>query len=207
MVKYKFNVGDIVKYSGCSTEGTASVEVVVMERYPEWSPGNGIRPAYTVNTPLGLRFVLEKWLERVSPELPSQSKTYPQTKSSDFIVGYLYAHTERRVLKMLKSNESIVRVKDDLCVPKVWFNTSPSSEPTVRPAKYIEDYIISQLTEKLSLTFHHLDFKVTVSPFRQYMRFDIVMERSNNIYKEVTPKDMTLSDIEKELGYPVRIIP
>lgn len=207
MVKYKFSVGDVLKYNACSTEGTTPVEVVVMERYPEWSPENGIRPAYTVKTPLGLRFVLEKWLEPVSPELYSQSKTYPQIKSLDFIVGYLYAHTERRVLKMLKSNESTIRVKDDLCVPKVWFNTSPSSDPTVRPAKYIEDYVISQLTEKLSLTFNHLYFKVTVSPFRQYMRFDIVMERSTNICKEVMPKDMTLSDIEKVLGYPVRIIP
>lgn len=119
-------------------------------------------------------------------------------KTNEWIEGYVYGKSESKILegRMNKDKEFMTSV----CVPKVWFglreyksNTNTLSDEHIGELKYY-------LTQTLKTHDTVNDYTIDISPFEQYMRFVITGTRPEPV------KEMTIAEIEKELGYKIKVI-
>lgn len=119
-------------------------------------------------------------------------------KTDEWIEGYVYGKSEKKILegRINKDKEFMSSVY----VPKVWFGlreykskTNTLSEEHIIKFKY---YLNQTLKTHDTL----YDYTIDIFPDEQYMRFVITGTRPEPV------KEMTIAEIEKELGYKIKVI-
>lgn len=99
-------------------------------------------------------------------------------QSPEFIVGYIFAYQEWKILK-IKINKSLIlnNLKDGVvtAVPLLWFGvknpTSHFSKPEVDEALVLANEICLKVDETLNDVFTRSTCKTTVSQDKQYLIF------------------------------------
>lgn len=99
-------------------------------------------------------------------------------QSSEFIIGYLFAHQERKIIK-IKTDKGLIlnNSKDEVVtmIPLLWFGiknpTSHFNKPKVDEALVIADEICLKVDETLNDVFINSTCKTTVSQYKQYLTF------------------------------------
>ena len=119
-------------------------------------------------------------------------------KTNEWIEGYVYGKSEKKILEGRINKDK--EFKTSVYVPKVWFGlreykstTNTLAEEHVREFKYY-------LTQTLKTHDTVYDYTIDIFPDEQYMRFVITGTRPDPV------KEMTIAEIEKELGYKIKVI-
>ena len=119
-------------------------------------------------------------------------------KTDEWIEGYVYGKSEKKILegRINKDKEFMSSVY----VPKVWFGlreykskTNTLAEEHIKKFKYY-------LTQTLKTHDTVYDYTIDIFPDEQYMRFVITGTRPEPV------REMTIAEIEKELGYKIKVI-
>ena len=119
-------------------------------------------------------------------------------KTNEWIEGYVYGKSEKKILegRINKDKEFMSSV----CVPKVWFGLreykSTTNTLSEEHIKEFKDYLTKTLKTHDTL----YDYTIDIFPDEQYMRFNITGTRPEPV------KEMTIAEIEKELGYKIKVI-
>lgn len=124
------------------------------------------------------------------------------SKNSSFIEGYLYAKMEKLPLQFEEKRKSdgIKNMLTYACIPKAWLGVYETEQEYNEGIPRIDlvQSIAENLKFYLSMTYHNHTFDINFVPDKQYVRFIVKVK--------LAPRNMTLSDIEKALGYPVNLI-
>ena len=119
-----------------------------------------------------------------------------------FIEGYVYAKIEKLPLLFSEKRKErgILSMCIDTSIPKKWFGLTGEAikYDTAMPRFDDTQAILNYILFRLKMTFSKYDFIGHVEPNKQYVKFVFTVK--------LRPKNMTLSDIERELGYPINII-
>lgn len=122
-------------------------------------------------------------------------------QSLDFIVGSVFARVDRDIYKHFAEELHQGTLVKSYSVPKIWFGLTSCHSVTndiVGSKKY---EMIQKLTDAINDLYPELETVCEkIVPENQYLRFDVKVKRREVI------KKMTISDIEKELGYKVEIV-
>lgn len=120
-------------------------------------------------------------------------------QSMEFIAGFIFNKIEKQL------HENFIRATahefDGMAtVPKVWFGLNCSRSHLVDLNYSDKQYFIEKITSCVHEYFPAAEIKnLEIAPVQQYIRF-------NYTFTKRTPKKMTVSEIEKELGYKVEIV-
>lgn len=123
------------------------------------------------------------------------------SKSLDFIEGYIISTLDRRITQHFWQDNCRSSLENSVCIPKIWFGLSPSHRVTndltgdtkYKIKKDLED-ITSSMYPKLKTTVS------SIVPDNQYIKFNYTVDLVPQV------KKMTISEIERELGYKVEIV-
>ena len=122
-------------------------------------------------------------------------------KTNEWIEGYIFGRVERLVIGALMHGEKEFTVA--VPVPKVWFGLREYKSKT----NTLADEHISEFQHYLNQTLCNYntdktiyDYTIDIFPDEQYMRFVITGTRREPV------KEMTVAEIEKELGYKIKIV-
>lgn len=99
-------------------------------------------------------------------------------QSSEFIIGYIFAHQEWKIIK-IKTDKGLIlnNSKDEVAttVPLLWFGiknpTNHFNKPKVDEALVIADEICSKVDEALNDIFIKSTCKTTITQYKQYITF------------------------------------
>lgn len=99
-------------------------------------------------------------------------------QSSEFIIGYIFAHQELKIIKIKTYKGPILRISKDevvTMVPLLWFGvknpTNHFNKPKVDEALVLADEICLKIDENLNDVFIKSTCKTTVSQYKQYLTF------------------------------------
>ena len=119
-------------------------------------------------------------------------------KTNEWIEGYVYGKSEKKILEGRINKDK--ELQASVYVPKVWFglreyksNTNTLSEEHIKEFKHY-------ITQTLKTHDTVYDYNIDIFPDEQYMRFVITGTRPEPV------KEMTIAEIEKELGYKIKVI-
>ena len=122
-------------------------------------------------------------------------------KTNEWIEGYVFGRLERYIIESLMHREK--EFTTAVSVPKVWFGLREYRSTT----NTLADEQIREFQRELNQTLCNYntnktiyDYTVDIFPDESYMRFVIVGVRREPI------KEMTIAEIEKELGYKIKVI-
>jgi hypothetical protein len=122
-------------------------------------------------------------------------------QSLEFIIGYVFSKIEKKVyethINKLPKTEAI-----EISIPKTWFGLraiKDKNEDIDCFAKCILITSIKQLCLAYNTEKSKYDFTMTIEPDEQYILITIEGKRTS-------PKEMTVAEIEKELGYKIKIV-
>lgn len=121
-------------------------------------------------------------------------------KTNEWIEGYVFGRLERHIIESLMHKEK--EFTTAVSVPKVWFGlreyrstTNTLSDEQIREFQHELNQILCNYNTNKTY-----DFTVDIFPEESYMRFVITGVRRNPV------KEMTIAEIEKELGYKIKVI-
>lgn len=119
-------------------------------------------------------------------------------KTNEWIEGYVYGKSEKKILegRIHKDKEFVTCVY----VPKVWFGLREYKSTTNTLAEEHISEFKYYLTQTLKAHDTVYDYTIDIFPFEQYMQFVITGTRPEPV------KEMTIAEIEKELGYKIKVI-
>ena len=125
------------------------------------------------------------------------------SKHSSFIEGYLYSKIENLPLLFEDKRKTETDIKSMIKyanIPKAWLGAYETEQQYNEgiPRMDLVQSISQNLVFCLSMTYSKHSFEINVVPNKQYVKFIVKVK--------LAPRNMTLSDIEKALGYPVNII-
>lgn len=126
-----------------------------------------------------------------------------QKQSIDFIKGYIFSKVENQIMHAHVNKPAKIPPMYVL-VPKSWFGLRAIKSELEDLSISARSEILGSLSElfrsynTLNTTY---EFQIFAEPDQQYIRFSI-----EGILMPTTTKEMTISDIEKELGYKIKII-
>ena len=118
--------------------------------------------------------------------------------TTDYNAGYIYNKVERSVGSLLQEGPTAAAVVADIPVPKIQIIAKHS------PAEYegqIIEAVKTMVSESFNAVYHNFDFY-----------FSSVVESNGNIVfsyvikRKEMRKEMTIAEIEKELGYKIKIV-
>ncbi len=122
-------------------------------------------------------------------------------QSLEFIIGYVFSKIEKKVyeahINKLPKIEAI-----EISIPKTWFGLraiKDKNEDLDCFAKCILITSIKQLCLAYNTEKSKYDFNISIEPDEQYILITIEGKRTS-------PKEMTVAEIEKELGYKIKIV-
>lgn len=125
-----------------------------------------------------------------------------EKQSLDFIKGYIFSKVEGRVKHAHVNNvERMPAVY--VSVPKLWFGLRPIKDksecldPITELSLYSSLYSLCQAYNSNQSEYR---FHISIEPEEQYIQFTIEAVRIS------ATKEMTIADIEKELGYKIKIV-
>lgn len=123
-------------------------------------------------------------------------------KSDEFIEGYVFSKIEKTIIQAFIDHDD--RIITAVIVPKSWFGLTRALK---RKDYTIPEHQVSKLRVELAdaLSGFNTDrrsyeYDINIFPEEQYIRF--VFEGT---YIEPV-KEMTIAEIEKELGYRIKIV-
>ena len=126
-----------------------------------------------------------------------------KAKSLDFIAGYVFANMDRSIFKQFSFSPIDIKetLVESITVPKIWFGLS-SCQQVTNDIKGDEKYTLREnICEALNSIYPRLETVCErIIPEKCYIRFDFKVK-----YKEQV-KQMTVEEIEKELGYKIEIV-
>ena len=122
-------------------------------------------------------------------------------QSLDFIKGYVYSKIEKKIftahVNRLPKIEPI-----NISIPKTWFGLKPIRDKT-EDVDFFDKLNLMTSIKQLCLAYNteksKYDFSLSMEPDEQYII--IIIEG-----KRISPKEMTVAEIEKELGYKIKIV-
>ena len=121
-------------------------------------------------------------------------------QSRDWILGYVFSRLEKYIIEgHMKKLDNIVN--HVVQVPKYWFGLQATKNSCVTLSDEERHNYIDRLKE-LCCSLNHKNgsyhFSVAVRPYQQYMEFAMTATRLPEV------KEMTIAEIEKELGYKIK---
>lgn len=123
-------------------------------------------------------------------------------QSKDWILGYVYSRLEKYIIeghmKKLDNIDNHV-----VFVPKHWFGLrATKSDVVTLSEEERHDYIdeLKDLCCALNTELGSYLFSVAVRPNQQYIEFAMAATRLPQV------KEMTIAEIEEELGYKIKIV-
>lgn len=122
-------------------------------------------------------------------------------KQKDFILGYIFGQVENTILQHFINKDK--EIHTSVCVPKAWFGLRPVQSVTetlsfVTKEQYKRD--LQDILNKYNTSERWYKYDLTIRPQHQYIEFVF-----HGYYQEQV-KEMTVEQIEKELGYRVKIV-
>ena len=122
-------------------------------------------------------------------------------QSLDFIKGYVFSRIEKKVyeahINKLPKIEAI-----EISIPKTWFGLRAIKDKTEDLDCFDKAVLITSI-KQLCLAYNteksKYDFTMTIEPDEQYILITVEGKRTS-------PKEMTMAEIEKELGYKIKIV-
>lgn len=125
-----------------------------------------------------------------------------EKQSLDFIAGYVFSKVEARIKHAHVNNvERMPAVF--VSVPKSWFGLRPIKSDFETLTPIAELNLLSSLyslCRAYNSKQSEYGFHISIEPEEQYIQFAIEAVR---VHAE---KEMTIADIEKELGYKIKIV-
>ena len=123
-------------------------------------------------------------------------------KSLDFITGYVYSKIEKKIFSAYVNKLSKIE-PIYISIPKIWFGLRPIRDKAEDVGCFDRNVLITSI-KQLCLAYNteksKYDFNLSMEPDKQYILITIEGKRTS-------PKEMTIAEIEKELGYKIEIIP
>ena len=122
-------------------------------------------------------------------------------KQRDFILGYIFGKVEKDILKGFINKDK--EVHSSVQVPKAWFGLRPVTDIAVNLALVQRDAYKMELLDILdsyNTDQRKYKYEIIIRPDKQYIKFDF-----HGYYVE-SVKEMTVEQIEKELGYKIKIV-
>ena len=116
-------------------------------------------------------------------------------KSVEWLSGFLFCEIERIMFKVLKEGKD-ENYTDYTRIPLLWFGLKYTRTKELQ--KQLVLYLIDHVEETLSDAFVNHTIHIHPTIERQYIRFDIHVGNRK--------KQLTVSQIENILGYPIEII-
>ena len=122
-------------------------------------------------------------------------------KSHDFIEGYIHGKIEKRIIEAIMHRDDEIHAR--VSVPKSWFG--------LRAVKSTSVTLPEHEVSKLRLDLKHLlsqystnktvfEYDICIQPDEQYIEFVFHGTRV------IPVKEMTIEQIEKELGYKIKVV-
>lgn len=122
-------------------------------------------------------------------------------KTNEWIEGYVFGRIERHIIESLMHGDK--ELKASVSVPKVWFGlreykstTNTLADEHIREFQFYLNQTLSNYNTNKTI----YDYTIDIFPDEQYMRFVIIGVRREPV------KEMTIAEIEKELGYKIKVI-
>ena len=123
-------------------------------------------------------------------------------QSPDFIAGYVFSKVETRIKHAHVNNvERMPAVF--VSVPKIWFGLRPTTDKSENLSPLVELNLLTSLytlCQAYNSKQSEYRFHISIEPEEQYIQFAIEAVRTFAV------KEMTVADIEKELGYKIKIV-
>ena len=122
-------------------------------------------------------------------------------KTNEWIEGYILGRIEPKIIEGFMHGDK--ELKAAVSVPKVWFGLREYRSKTNTLAdEHISEfkYYLNQTLCNYNTNKTIYDYTVDIFPDESYMRFVIVGVRREPV------KEMTIAEIEKELGYKIKVI-
>ena len=122
-------------------------------------------------------------------------------KDMKFIQGYIFGKIEKDILNGFINKEK--EIHSSVYVPKAWFGLRAVTDITVtltviqREAYKLE---LLDVLESYNTNQRKYKYEITIRPDKQYIKFDF-----HGYYVEPV-KEMTIEQIEKELGYKIKVV-
>ena len=130
-------------------------------------------------------------------------------KSKDFLAGYMYKTLERDVVRALcVSKEDEFPVKKEISIPWAWCTTRSSCCYSTNDWKAAAEGIMMEVArmavEELKHTLSSTRFEagICVVPAIKGWRSEVCFE----IREVLEAKEMTIEEVEAELGYKIKIV-
>lgn len=122
-------------------------------------------------------------------------------KSHDFIEGYIFSEVESSLISAFHRKEQ--RWNRTVTISKSWFGLSATQNELVMLPEHEQSKLRIEIKDILCQMNNHLrsyEYTVIFRAYKQYIRIDI-----EGVYVEPV-KEMTIAEIEKELGYKIKVI-
>ncbi len=121
-----------------------------------------------------------------------------EKQSLEFITGYIFSKVENQILnahvnKLEKIKPSYVYV------PKSWFGMECSDHVSLKTQCEL-DLVLRKLCQSYNTKYATYSFSFYIKPKEQYILFMIEGTKMSAL------KEMTIEEIEKELGYKIKIV-
>lgn len=123
-------------------------------------------------------------------------------QSLEFITGYVFSKIENQILRAHGNKAERIN-PPYVYVPKSWFGLRPIKSELEDLSTSTEFELLSSLGElcrSYNTKYATYGFSIFTEPDEQYIRFTI-----EGILMP-TVKEMTVADIEKELGYKIKVV-
>ena len=122
-------------------------------------------------------------------------------KSHDFIEGYIHGKIEKHIIEAIMHHDAKVHTRT--IVPKSWFGLRAVKSTSVTLPEHevsklrldLKDLLSQYSTDKTLF-----EYDICIQPDEQYIEF--VFEGT----RVIPVKEMTIEQIEKELGYKIKVI-
>ena len=122
-------------------------------------------------------------------------------QSLDFIKGYIWSKVEKRIFETHVDKSPEMRPVN-ISIPKTWFGLRAIKDKTEDLDCFDRSVLITSI-KQLCLAYNtensKYTFNMTIEPDEQYILITIEGKR-------ISPKEMTVAEIEKELGYKIKIV-
>ena len=122
-------------------------------------------------------------------------------QSRDFIRGYIWSKVEKRIYET-HIDKSPEMLPVEISIPKTWFGLRAIKDKTEDLGCFDRSILITSI-KQLCLAYNteksKYDFNISIEPDEQYLVITVEGKR-------VSPREMTVAEIEKELGYEIKIV-
>ena len=122
-------------------------------------------------------------------------------KSHDFIEGYIFSEVESTLIRAFQ--DKATRWNQTVTIPKSWFGLRATQNPLVMLPEHEQSKLRLELKDilcQLNNSLRSYTYDISFSASKQYIRIMI-----EGVYVEPV-KEMTIEQIEKELGYKIKVV-